>query len=246
MSTERRVALVTGASRGIGREVALALGRAGCDLVCVATTEQNVAGTVAALKEFGAKGVAIGCDVGDAAQAQAAVERALEEFGRLDILVNNAGVARDNLILRMSEQEWDEVLRTNLKSAFNFVRAAVRPMMKARYGRIVNVTSIVGLSGQAGQANYAAAKAGLVGFTKSIAKEFGSRGITCNAVAPGFIETDMTRDLPEEMRNRIVATAPLGRLGKPSDVAAVVVFLAGEDSSYITGQVLVVDGGLTL
>lgn len=246
MSLTGKAALVTGASRGIGRTIALGLAEAGCSVACIASREENAADVVSEITAGGGKALAIGADVGSLAAAEEAVSRCIAEFGSLDVLVNNAGIARDQLILRMTEEEWDQVITTNLKGAWNFAKAAAKPMMKARWGRIINLSSIVGLSGQAGQTNYAAAKAGLIGLTMSLAKEFGSRGITCNAVAPGFIETDMTQGLPNEMREQILKSAPVGRLGTPEDVAAAVLFLAGEGASYITGQVLVVDGGLTL
>lgn len=239
-----KVALVTGASRGIGKEIALVLAGAGADVACLATSPPDE--TAQAIRGVGRNSLALGANVGRSDEVSQAVERVVSELGSLDILVNNAGVTRDQLLLRMSDEDWDTVLTVNLKGAFNLVRASVKTMMKSRWGRIINITSIVGLSGQAGQANYAASKAGLIGFTKSVAKEFGSRGITCNAIAPGFVETDMTEKLSEEMRDRVISTAPLGRLGSPGDIASVALFLASDASAYITGQVLVVDGGLTL
>lgn len=239
-----KVALVTGASRGIGKEIALVLAGAGADVACLATSPPDE--TAQAIRGVGRNSLALGANVGRSDEVSQAVERVVSELGSLDILVNNAGVTRDQLLLRMSDEDWDTVLTVNLKGAFNLVRASVKTMMKSRWGRIINITSIVGLSGQAGQANYAASKAGLIGFTKSVAKEFGSRGITCNAIAPGFVETDMTKKLSEEMRDRVISTAPLGRLGSPGDIASVALFLASDASAYITGQVLVVDGGLTL
>lgn len=234
---------MTGASRGIGRAIAQALASAGAKVACVASTDQAEA-TADAIRNAGGMAVGIVCDVRNADQCESAVTTCQEKFGSLDILVNNAGITRDVLLLKMTEDDWDAVMAVNAKGAFNMTRAAVRPMMKARWGRIINVTSIVGIRGQAGQANYAASKAALIGFTKSVAKEFGSRGITCNAVAPGFIETDMTRDLSDEMRRSVVESAAISRLGVPEDVAGVVQFLASEQASYITGQVIVVDGGL--
>jgi 3-oxoacyl-[acyl-carrier protein] reductase len=233
--------VVTGASRGIGREIALHLARAGAQVACVASSEPNARATASE-----AGGRAYGCDVADAPAVEALFARVQDEMGTPAILVNNAGITRDQLVMRMKDEDWDQVLATNLRAAFLTIRAAARAMLKARYGRIVNVSSIVGLSGAAGQANYAAAKAGLIGLTKAIAKEFGSRNITCNAVAPGFIETDMTKDLPEEFRAHVVKTAPLGRIGLPADVAPVVAFLCSDEAGYITGQTIVVDGGLTL
>ncbi len=240
-----KAALVTGASRGIGRGIAEALAAAGAKVACVAS---SVGGeeVATAIRAAGGEAVGLRCDVGDPSQVDAAVAATIEAFGSLDILVNNAGITRDTLLLRMSDEDWDDVMRVNAKGVFNMTRASVRSMMKARWGRIINITSVVGLGGQAGQANYAASKAAIIGFTKSVAKEFGSRGITCNAIAPGFIDTEMTKDLSEEMREAVLSTAPAARLGTPEDVAGVVMFLAGDQASYITGQTIVVDGGLTL
>lgn len=240
-----RVVAVTGASRGIGREIALQFAAQGAKVAALATTQANAEATRAMLPS-GTASVACACDVADPASVEAAFKQIEDALGPVEILVNNAGVTRDTLMMRMSEDDWDRVLDVNLKGAWNCTKAVMRGMMKARWGRIVNVTSIVGLGGAAGQANYAASKAGLIGLTKSTAKELGSRGVTCNAVAPGFIETDMTHDLPEEFRDHVVKTAPAGRLGTLADVAAVVLFLASEESAYVTGQTLIVDGGLTL
>lgn len=234
MSLQGKTAFVTGASRGIGRAVATALEGAGARVAWVSSSGEGKG-------ELNLK-----CDVSQPGEVEAAVGETLAAFGGLDILVNNAGIARDQLLMRMGEQDWDLVLDVNLKGAFNCIKAASKPMMKARWGRIISMSSIVGLSGQAGQSNYAASKAGLIGLTKSAAKELGSRGITCNAIAPGFIETDMTAGLPQEMRDRVLNTAPLGRLGTAEDIAGAVLFLAGDEAAYITGQVLVIDGGLTL
>ncbi|HRI43130.1 MAG TPA: 3-oxoacyl-[acyl-carrier-protein] reductase [Fimbriimonadaceae bacterium] len=241
-----KVVVVTGASRGIGKEIAVRFGAEGGKVACVATSEANALSTATAIYDSGGVARAYGCDVGEADQVEATFSRITEELGPPEILVNNAGLARDALLMRMKDEDWERVLAVNLKGAYLCIKAASRAMMKARYGRILNVTSIIGTSGGAGQANYAAAKAGLIGLTKSVAKELGGRGITCNAVAPGFIETDMTADLPEEMREKIAATAPLGRLGQASDVAGVVLFFCSDDAGYVTGQTLVVDGGLTL
>ncbi|MCH8273463.1 MAG: 3-oxoacyl-[acyl-carrier-protein] reductase [Armatimonadetes bacterium] len=251
MSLDGRVALVTGASRGIGKAIALRFAEAGADLACAdvvygSASEPGRDATAEGVRSAGRKALCIPCDVVQYEQVKAAVEGTLREFGRVDILVNNAGIARDRLILRMTDDDWEQVMHVNLKGAYHLIKAVARPMMKARYGRIINIASVVGISGQAGQANYAASKAGLIGLTRSVAKEFGGRGITCNAIAPGYIETDMTEDLSEEMRNQIVQNAPLQRLGHTDDVAGAALFLAGDDASYITGQVLVVDGGLTL
>ncbi|MCO5295735.1 MAG: 3-oxoacyl-[acyl-carrier-protein] reductase [Fimbriimonadaceae bacterium] len=246
MNFEGQVVMVTGASRGIGRAIAEAFARAGAQVACVATTEQGAESTAQVLREGGAAARGFACDVSDSGAVEALFGAVGEKLGTPSVLVNNAGIARDTLLIRMLDDDWDRVLAVNLKGAYLCAKAAARPMMKARYGRIVNVSSIIGLGGGAGQANYAASKAGLIGLTKSIAKELGGRGITCNAVAPGFIETDMTSELPQEMRDRVVQNAPAGRLGTPEDLAPAVLFLASREAAYITGQTLVVDGGLTL
>ncbi len=247
MNLNGRAAIVTGSSRGIGRAIALALARAGADVLVNYTGREAEAGAVVdGIKAMGRRALAFRANVSSPDEAAGMVAAALENFGRLDILVNNAGITRDNLIPRIREEDWDAVLSVNLKGAFNCIKAAVRPMLKARWGRIINISSVVGVSGNAGQANYAASKAGLIGITKSAAREFGSRNITVNAVAPGFIVTEMTGGLPEEVKNRMLAETPLGRLGTPEEVASVVVFLAGEDASYITGQVIMVDGGMAM
>lgn len=238
-----KIVVVTGASRGIGRQIALAFGAEGASVACVATTE---AAAKATADLIGANGRAYACDVSDAASVEELFAKVQAELGTPAVLVNNAGITRDGLILRMKDEDWDRVLDVNLKGAFLCIRAVTKSMMKARYGRIVNVSSVIGQSGQAGQANYAASKAGLFGLTMSVAKELGSRGITCNAIAPGFIETDMTTDLPQEFRDFVNKTAPAGRLGKPEDIAPAVLFLASEEAGYITGQALTIDGGLTL
>jgi 3-oxoacyl-[acyl-carrier protein] reductase len=236
-----RTAFVTGSTRGIGQSVAAVLYRAGAK---VAIVGRDVEKAQAVAREMGERALAVGCDVGDQAQVEGAIAAAEKVLGPVDILVNNAGITRDNLLLRMSETEWDEVLDANLKGAFHATKAVLKGMMKRRYGRIINVTSIVGLTGNKGQANYAASKAGLIGFTKSVAKEYGGRGILVNAVAPGFIDTAMTAALPEEARKAMLGGIVLGRLGTPEDVAGAVLFLASDLAGYITGQVLVVDGGL--
>jgi 3-oxoacyl-[acyl-carrier protein] reductase len=241
-----KVVVVTGASRGIGREIALGFAKLGAVVACAAPDVDPADGTVAVIEEAGGKAKAYLCDVTNSEQVNALFDAISKELGPPAVLVNNAGITKDNLIMRMSDDEWDRVLAVNLKGAFLCVRAVSRAMMKARYGRIVNIASVVGVSGSAGQANYSASKAGLIGLTKTIAKEYGSRNITCNAVAPGFIQTDMTKDLPQEFRDHVEKTAPLGRLGTPADVAAAVLFLASDEASYMTGQVLVVDGGYIL
>jgi len=242
MSFLGRVAIVTGASRGIGKEIGLQLAQQGALVACVATTLEGAENAARAMEQ--AKGYA--CDVSQADQVDELVEAVTADLGTPSILINNAGITRDTLIMRMKDSDWDDVLRVNLKGAFNTIRAASRPMMRARYGRIVNLPSVIGLHGGAGQANYSAAKAGIVGLTMAVAKELGSRNITCNAVAPGFIETDMTSDLPADFREFVEKHAPAGRLGTPADVAPAVLFLASEPAGYITGQCLTVDGGLML
>lgn len=242
-----RVALVTGGSRGIGRAIALHL--AACGARVVVNYQSNAAAAEAVVAEIAAAGGqahAVQADVGDADQAAALVAAAVETYGRLDILINNAGITRDNLLMRMSAADWEAVLHTNLTGAFNCIKAAQRQMLRQRYGRIIQIGSVVGLAGNAGQANYAAAKAGLVGLTKALSKELGSRNITVNLVAPGFIATDMTAGLSPELMERALAQVSLGRLGTPEDVAAAVAFLASDDAAYITGQVLSVDGGLAM
>ncbi len=241
-----KIAVVTGAGRGIGRAVALAYAKMGADVVCVSRTEENSAKVAAEVEGIGRRAWAVAVDVSDTAAVDAAAKGILESTGRVDILVNNAGVTRDNLLMRMSEEEWDTVIDTNLKGAFNFTKALTRPFIKQRSGRIINIASVIGLIGNAGQSNYAASKAALIGFTKSIAKELATRGITVNAIAPGFIETDMTAALSEKMREGILGNVPLERFGSPDDIAHAAVFLAMEPSGYITGQVLTVDGGMVM
>lgn len=243
MRFQDQVVVITGASRGIGRGLAEAFAKEGAKVACVATSEAGASATAAAIGN-GARAYA--CEVSNAESVEQLFNKVQEDLGNPAVLINNAGIARDTLILRMKDEDWDKVLEVNLKGAFLCIRAATRPMMKARYGRIVNISSIIGQTGAAGQANYAASKAGLFGLTMSVAKELGSRGITCNAIAPGFIETDMTESLPPEMKEFVQKTAPAGRLGTPADVAAAVLFLASPEAAYITGQALTVDGGLTL
>ncbi len=246
-SLEGKRALVTGASRGIGRAVAQRLAADGAAIaVNYHTSEAEATEVVSAITSSGGTAVSIGGDVSDAAQAAATVATAAEALGGLDILVNNAGITRDNLVLRLSEEEWDAVLDVNLKGAFLCTKAALRPMLRQRSGRIINMTSVVAGTGNPGQANYAAAKAGLIGLTKTVAREVASRGITVNAVAPGFISTRMVEAITEEQQALVLGRIPLARFGTPADVAACVAFLASDDAGYITGQVLGVDGGLSL
>lgn len=238
--------MVTGASRGIGKAIAQGFAREGATVACVATTLEGAEASAKAIRDAGGAAQGFACDVSSSAGVEALFEAATASLGAPAVLVNNAGIAKDALLMRLSEDDWDRVLAVNLKGAYLCTKAATRPMMKARYGRIVNVSSIIGVGGGAGQANYAASKAGMIGLSKSVAKELGGRGITSNVVAPGFIETDMTADLPAEMRENVAKVAPAGRLGTPEDLVAAVLFLASPEAGYITGQTLVVDGGLTL
>jgi 3-oxoacyl-[acyl-carrier protein] reductase len=247
MRVDNKTALVTGGSRGIGRAVAIELARSGAKVAI------NYAGNKAAAEEVlkiitdaGGEAMIIQGDVGDMAAVESMVKQVLDQFGSLDILVNNAGITRDNLIMRMKEEDWDAVMHTNLKGIFNCTKVATKIMMKQRFGRIVNMTSVVGVMGNAGQSNYAAAKAGVIGFTKSMAKELASRNITVNAVAPGYIATDMTANLPEQAKADLANQIPLQRLGKPEDVATAVMFLVSAGADYITGQTLNVDGGMVM
>ncbi len=245
MNLTGKVALVTGASRGIGRAIALDLARKGADVVVNyagnAALAEEVVGMI---QEMDRKSMAIQADVANREQVEAMIATTIKEFGALHILVNNAGITRDQLILRMKEEDWDRVLDTNLKGAFHTIKAVTRQMMKQREGRIINISSVVGVAGNAGQINYSASKAGLIGLTKTAARELAARNITVNAVAPGYIESDMTDQLSDEIKNELFKQIPLGRLGKPEDVSALVTFLASDAASYITGQVFHVNGGM--
>jgi 3-oxoacyl-[acyl-carrier protein] reductase len=244
-SLEGKKALVTGASRGIGRSIAIALAEAGADVaINYSGSEAAAVETAQAVEALGRRAIVIKANVGKADEFEAMVKEVIEQFGAVDILVNNAGITRDNLIMRMKEDEFDQVIETNLKGVFNGIKAVTRSMMKQRSGRIINISSVVGVLGNPGQANYVAAKAGVIGLTKASARELASRGITVNCVAPGFIQTEMTDKLPEEMRESLAGQIPLARLGDPSDIANAVRFLASDASAYMTGQTIHVDGGM--
>ncbi len=243
----KQVAVVTGGRRGIGRAIALLLAQRGADVMIGDCDQDQTNGTAVEIAAATGRCVVASCvDVADSASAKEFIEGAIKQFGRVDILVNNAGITRDGLLVRISDQDWDSVLSVNLKGAFNCCRAVARQMMKQRYGRIVNITSVVGLAGNAGQANYAASKAGLIGMTKTLAKELGSRNITVNAVAPGFVTTVLTDVLPQEYKELAIKQTPLGRAGTPEDIARAVAFFVSEDAAFITGQVLSVDGGMVM
>jgi len=241
-----KVAIVTGGNRGIGKGIALKLAQEGAMVAICGTNEATLKEAVLEIEKLGVKSFQMKVDVSKGPEVESFVKVVLEMFGKIDILVNNAGITKDNLLLRMSEQEWDDVLNTNLKSAFLMTKYTVKQMMKARQGKIINITSIVGVRGNAGQANYAASKAGMIGLTKTTAREFSSRNITCNAIAPGFIQTDMTHSLDEKTKEMMLKEIPLGFLGETSDIANVVAFFASDDSRYITGQVVCVDGGMVI
>ena len=241
-----QIAVVTGAGRGIGRAIALKFAAEGADVVVVSRTAENSEKVAVEIRALGRKAWAHAVDVADAAAVSAAAEKILAEAGKVDILVNNAGVTRDGLVMRMSDADWDTVLDTNLKGAFLFTKAFSRAFAKQRSGRIINISSVIGLIGNAGQSNYAASKAGLIGFTQSVAREFASRGITVNAIAPGFIETDMTAELNEALRAEILKKIPLGCLGQSDDIAAAALYLASPAARYVTGQILTVDGGMVM
>ncbi len=241
-----QVAVVTGAGRGIGRTIALKFAAEGADIVCVSRTQENSEKVAAEVRALGRNAWAFAVDVSDPAAVAAAAEKILADATRVDVLVNNAGVIRDGLLMRMSEADWDTVLNTNLRGAFSFTKAFTRTLLKQRSGRIINLASVIGLMGNAGQCNYAASKAGLIGFTKSVAREFASRGITCNAIAPGFIETDMTAELKPEMREALLKQIPLNSFGNADDISAAALYLASPGARYVTGQVLTVDGGMVM
>ncbi|WP_031413632.1 3-oxoacyl-[acyl-carrier-protein] reductase [Brevibacillus laterosporus] len=242
---EGKVALITGASRGIGRAIALKYAEAGANIIVnYSGNEAKALETVAEIEKLGREAIMIRANVGNTEEAENMVKEALERFGKIDILVNNAGITRDNLLMRMKESEWDEVINVNLKGVFNMTKALTRPMMKQRSGSIINITSVVGVLGNAGQANYVAAKAGVIGLTKTTARELASRNIKVNAIAPGFVDTDMTDVLPEDVKSGILAQIPFNRLGSADEISSVALFLASDASSYMTGQTLHVDGGL--
>ena len=238
-----KVAIITGASQGIGRTIALVFAKSGANVICIARSESKIKELCLEITDQGGQASPIACDVGDGDAFANAIKSVTNEYGKLDILINNAGITRDALLMRMNDTQWDEVLNTNLKGAFHGIKSAIRPMMKNKYGRIINITSIVGLTGNPGQANYAASKAGLIGMTQSIAKEVGTRGITVNCIAPGWIDTEMTVDLPEDSKKDLLDRIPIGKIGKPEDIAHAAVFLASDEASYITGQTITVDGG---
>ncbi|WP_455375262.1 3-oxoacyl-ACP reductase FabG [Kaarinaea lacus] len=244
MSLEGEIALITGASRGIGKAVALQLGKDGATVIGTATSDSGAENISAYLKENGIPGMGMVLNVTDQASVDSVIETITSEFGAPTILVNNAGITRDNLLMRMKQEEWDEIIDTNLTSVFRLSKACMRAMTKARKGRIISISSVVGAAGNAGQTNYAAAKAGLLGFTKSLARELGARGVTVNAVAPGFIDTDMTKALPDAQREALLSGIPLNRLGQPEEIAAAVAFLASPGAAYITGETLHVNGGM--
>lgn len=243
---EGQVVVVTGAGRGIGRSIALSFAKEGADVVCISRTQANSGKVAEEIRQMGRKAWAFGIDVADSAAVNEMSAAVLKEAGKIDVLVNNAGVTRDNLFMRMSEEEWDTVINTNLKGAYLLCKSFIRSFIKQRSGRIINIASIVGLTGNAGQCNYAASKAALVGFTKSLAREVASRSITVNAVAPGFIETDMTGALSENVKEAFLKEIPMNQIGKPEDIAGAALFLASTDARYITGHVLVVDGGFAM
>lgn len=241
-----KVAIITGASRGIGRSIAESFAEAGAHVVCVSRGLEALEKTVKAIQDAGGSASALTCDVSDLNAFGSLVAETVKTYGKVDILVNNAGVTRDGLIMRMTEEDWETVIKINLKGAFNGIKAVARPMMKQRTGRIINISSVVGLTGNAGQANYSASKAGLIGLSKATAKELASRGITSNCIAPGYIETDMTDKMDDKVKETIIKQIPLGRIGSPKDIAITALFLASDEARYITGQTFTVDGGMVM
>jgi 3-oxoacyl-[acyl-carrier protein] reductase len=246
MELKDRVALVTGGARGIGKAIAMRFAAAAADIIVADVNIEEAETTAKEIEATGRRALALAMDVTDYANVEEALNKILDKFAKVDILVNNAGITKDNLLLRMSQQEWDAVLNVNLKGTFNCIKAVSRPMIKQRYGRIINIASIIGIIGNPGQANYSASKAGIIALTKTAAKELSSRNINVNAVAPGFIQTEMTAKLPEDLKEKMKQAIPLNRFGSPEDIANVCLFLASDDASYITGQTIVVDGGMVM
>ena len=242
-SLQNKIAIVTGASQGIGKTTAELFSRSGAHVVCIARNEEKIKDLVNTISKNGHSASYISCDISDGNLFQNTIKSIISDYGKIDILINNAGITRDSLVLRMKDHQWDEVLNTNLKGAFYGTKSVLRSMMKNKYGRIINITSIVGLQGNSGQSNYSASKAGLIGFSQSVAKEVASRGITINCIAPGWIETEMTNDLPQDIKSEIIKNIPIGKTGTTEDIAYTALFLASKESKYITGQTITVDGG---
>ena len=242
-SLQNKIAIVTGASQGIGKTTAELFSRSGAHVVCIARNEEKIKDLVNTISKNGHSASYISCDISDGNLFQNTIKSIISDYGKIDILINNAGITRDSLVLRMKDHQWDEVLNTNLKGAFYGTKSVLRSMMKNKYGRIINITSIVGLQGNSGQSNYSASKAGLIGFSQSVAKEVASRGITINCIAPGWIETEMTNDLPQDTKSEIIKNIPIGKTGTTEDIAYTALFLASKESKYITGQTITVDGG---